>query len=181
MQISVKLDVDKALKIMSRFHKKKMPFAVALGLTMTAKKVAKVGQRMMVWELDRPTPFTIKGGRALINQILKRDGCSHGFTWCLPKLSTCAFRSKVALERQRVRSSQCLAVTLSWTGTSPSLEVKAASSGCWSLTKAQRNIGQALTSMALVSVALERILVRKWIRLSQGRCSLWREVSRGDL
>jgi hypothetical protein len=80
LQISVKLDVDKALKIMSRFHKKKMPFAVALGLTMTAKKVAKVGQRMMVWELDRPTPFTIKGGRALINQILKRDGCSHGFT-----------------------------------------------------------------------------------------------------
>ena len=40
-----------------------MPFAAALGLTMTAKKVAKVEQRMMVGELDRPTPFTIKGVR----------------------------------------------------------------------------------------------------------------------
>ena len=28
---------------------------------MTAKKVAKVEQRMMVKKLDRPTPFTIKG------------------------------------------------------------------------------------------------------------------------
>jgi hypothetical protein len=37
-----------------------MPFAAALGLTMTAKKVAKVEQRMMVRQLDRPTPFTIK-------------------------------------------------------------------------------------------------------------------------
>ena len=40
-----------------------MPFAAALGLSMTAKKVAKVEQRMMVRELDRPTPFTIKGVR----------------------------------------------------------------------------------------------------------------------
>ena len=63
MQISVKSDVDKALKSMSRLHKTQMPFAAALGLTMTAKKVAKVEQRMMVRELDRPTPFTIKGVR----------------------------------------------------------------------------------------------------------------------
>jgi len=63
MQISVKSDVDKALKSMSRLHKKQVPFAAALGLTMTAKKVAKVEQRMMVRELDRPTPFTIKGVR----------------------------------------------------------------------------------------------------------------------
>ena len=40
-----------------------MPFAAVLGLTMTAKKVAKVEQRMMVRELDRPTLFTIKGVR----------------------------------------------------------------------------------------------------------------------
>ena len=46
---------------MSRLHKKQMPFAVALGLSMTAKKVAKVEQRMMVRQFDRPTPFTIKG------------------------------------------------------------------------------------------------------------------------
>jgi len=63
MQISVKSDVNKALKSMSRLHKKQVPFAAALGLTMTAKKVAKVEQRMMVRKLDRPTPFTIKGVR----------------------------------------------------------------------------------------------------------------------
>ena len=63
MQISVKSDVDKALKSMSRLHKKQVPFAAALGLSMTAKKVAKVEQRMMVRKLDRPTPFTIKGVR----------------------------------------------------------------------------------------------------------------------
>jgi hypothetical protein len=63
MQISVKSDVDKALKGMSRLHKKQIPFAAALGLSMTAKKVAKVEQRMMVRKLDRPTPFTIKGVR----------------------------------------------------------------------------------------------------------------------
>ncbi len=34
MQISVKSDVDKALKSMSRLHKKQVPFAAALGLTM---------------------------------------------------------------------------------------------------------------------------------------------------
>jgi len=63
MQISVKSDVEKALKGMSRLHKKQMPFNAALGLSMTAKKVAKVEQRMMVRELDRPTLFTIKGVR----------------------------------------------------------------------------------------------------------------------
>ena len=63
MQISVNSDVDKALKGMSRLHKKQMPFAAALGLSMTAKKVARVEQRMMVRKLDRPTPFTIKGVR----------------------------------------------------------------------------------------------------------------------
>ena len=48
MQISVRSDVAKALKSMSRLHKKQMPFAAALGLSMTAKKVAKIKQRMMV-------------------------------------------------------------------------------------------------------------------------------------
>ena len=36
MQISVKSDVAKALKSMSRLHKKQVPFASALGLTITA-------------------------------------------------------------------------------------------------------------------------------------------------
>ena len=48
---------------MRGLQRKQIPFASALGLTMTAKKVAKVEQRMMVRELDRPTPFTIKGVR----------------------------------------------------------------------------------------------------------------------
>ena len=38
MQISVKSDVDKALTGMSRLHKKQMPFAAALGLTMTSQE-----------------------------------------------------------------------------------------------------------------------------------------------
>ena len=63
MQISVKSDVARALKSMSRLHKKQVPFDEARGLTLTAKKVAKVEQRMMVRKLDRPTPFTIKGVR----------------------------------------------------------------------------------------------------------------------
>ena len=46
MQISVKSDVDKALKGMSWLHKKQMPFNAALGLSMTARKVAKVVQRI---------------------------------------------------------------------------------------------------------------------------------------
>ena len=40
MQISVKSDVDKALKSMRGLQRKQVPFAAALGLSMTAKKVA---------------------------------------------------------------------------------------------------------------------------------------------
>ena len=39
MQISVKFDVDKALKGMPRLHKKQMSFTAALSLSMTTKKV----------------------------------------------------------------------------------------------------------------------------------------------
>ena len=63
MQISVKSDVDKALKSMRGLQRKQMPFAAALGLSMTAKKVMQVEQRMMVRQLDLPTPFTVKGIR----------------------------------------------------------------------------------------------------------------------
>ena len=85
MQISVKSDVDKALKSMSRLHKKQMPFAAALGLTMTAKKVAKVEQRMMVRQLDSPTPFTIKGVRW---QDAKKSDFKNG-----PFALTCLFNA----------------------------------------------------------------------------------------
>ena len=63
MQISVKSDVDKAVKSMRGLQRKRVLFAAAPGLTMTAKKVTKVEQRMMVRKLDRPPPFTIKGVR----------------------------------------------------------------------------------------------------------------------
>ena len=63
MQISVKSDVDKALKSMSVLQRKNIPFAASLGLTNTAKKVMKVEQHMMMKQLNRPTPFTIRGIR----------------------------------------------------------------------------------------------------------------------
>ena len=63
MDNSVKTDVDKTLKGMSRLHRKQIPFAAALGLTNAAKNVAKVEQRMMVRQLDRPAQFTIRGIR----------------------------------------------------------------------------------------------------------------------
>ena len=63
MQVSVRSDVDKTLKGMSVLQRKRMPFAAALGLTNTAKKMMKGEQRMMVRQRDRPTPFTIKGVR----------------------------------------------------------------------------------------------------------------------
>ena len=86
LQISVKSDVDKALKGMSRLHKKQMPFAAALGLTMTAKKVAKVEQRMMVRELDRPTPFMIKGVRWQgANKADFKLGRLHSRVYLMPK------------------------------------------------------------------------------------------------
>jgi len=65
MQISVKSDVDKALKSMRSLQRKQVPFAAVLGLTNAAKKVMKVDQRMMVRQWDRPTPFSVKGVRWL--------------------------------------------------------------------------------------------------------------------
>ena len=71
---------------MSRLHKKQMPFAAALGLTMTAKKVAKVEQRMMVRELDRPTPFTVKGVRWQgANKSDFKTGRLHSRVYLMPK------------------------------------------------------------------------------------------------
>ena len=60
MQILVKTDVAKCLKAYLNSSVRQIPFAVALGRSMTAKMVIKVKQRMMVKKLDRPTPFTIK-------------------------------------------------------------------------------------------------------------------------
>lgn len=86
MQISVKSDVDKALKSMSVLQWKQMPFAAALGLSMTAKKVMKVEQRMMVKQLDRPTPFSVKGVRWQgANKADFKLGRLHSRIYLMPK------------------------------------------------------------------------------------------------
>ena len=60
MQIAVTSDVKKAMKGLRRLEKKQVPFAAALGLTNSAKKLAQIEQRMMVKQFDRPTPFTVR-------------------------------------------------------------------------------------------------------------------------
>ena len=60
MQISVKSDVDEVLKSMRSLQRKQMPFAAALGLTMTAKKVAKVEQRMRSANWHSQHPLRLK-------------------------------------------------------------------------------------------------------------------------
>ena len=83
MQKSVKSDVDNALKSMRGLQRKQLPFAAAL--SMTAKRVAKVEQRMMVRQLDSPTPFTIKGVRW---QDAKKSDFKNG-----PFALTCLFNA----------------------------------------------------------------------------------------
>ena len=86
MQISVKSDVDKAMKSLRRINKKQIPFASALGLTNTAKKVAKFEQHMMAKQLDRPTPFTVKGVRwARANKADFKTGNLHSRVYIMPK------------------------------------------------------------------------------------------------
>ena len=63
MQISLKSDVSRALKSISDFQCKRIPYPAAVALINTAKKVMKVEQRLMVKQLDRPTLFTIRGIR----------------------------------------------------------------------------------------------------------------------
>jgi len=119
---------------MSRLHKKQMPFAAALGLTMTAKKVAKVEQRMMVRKLDRPTPFTIKGVRW--ERANKKDfatGRLHSRVYLMDKQAE-YLRFQIEggiLERRRVRPSLYQPVTLSLIAMATSLVVRAASNVCW--------------------------------------------------
>ena len=213
MQISVKSDVEKALKGMSRLHKKQMPFAAALGLTMTAKKVAKVEQRMMVRELDRPTLFTIKGVRwqgaskndfktgrlrsrvylmptqaeYLRFQIEGGTRTPKGRAIAVPtsnvklnrygNLAGGQGRIKRLLAKKNVFQGTIGGVAGIWqrpkrgkrsrgdSGTDRPIRL----GSYWLLTKAQRNISHGLISTASVSVALEQISPRRWIRLSLGR------------
>lgn len=63
MQITVKTNVEEAMKGLARINKKQIPFAAALGLTNTARRLADVEKRMIVKQLDRPTRFTLQGIR----------------------------------------------------------------------------------------------------------------------
>ena len=51
------------MKGLARINKEQIPFAAALGLTNTAKRLAEVEKRMIVKQLDRPTRFTLQGIR----------------------------------------------------------------------------------------------------------------------
>ena len=85
----MKSNVDKALKDISVLQRKQVPFAAALGLTNTAKKVMKVEQRMMVKQLDRPTPFTVRGIRigAHAREIKSWVAWTPVLMLCLSRLS----------------------------------------------------------------------------------------------
>ena len=86
LQISVRSDVDKALKGISVLQRKQVPFAASLGLTNTAKKVLKVEQCMMVKQLDRPTPFTVEGVRWQgANKVDFKLGRLHSRVYLMPK------------------------------------------------------------------------------------------------
>lgn len=61
LSLSVKGDIDDVLKDLTRQQKKQVPFAAAKALTLTAKGAQKAVQKVMHKQLDRPTPFTIRG------------------------------------------------------------------------------------------------------------------------
>ena len=130
----MKSDVEKALKGMSRLHKKQMPFAAALGLSMTAKKVAKVEQRMMVRELDRPTLFTIKGVRwqgASKNDF--KTGRLRSRVYLMPTQAE-YLRYQIEGGTRTPKGTAiagCQRAMLSSTDTATSLVDRAASNVCW--------------------------------------------------
>lgn len=58
--ISVKSNVDAVRKNLTDIAKKQLPFAVAKGLTATAKDAQSELARALPTQLDRPTPFTMR-------------------------------------------------------------------------------------------------------------------------
>jgi hypothetical protein len=59
MDISIRHDMDKALRQLSMLDLKQRPFAVATALTDIANEVREAHIRAMPSEIDRPKPFTI--------------------------------------------------------------------------------------------------------------------------
>lgn len=60
LSISVKSNVDAVRKNLTDIAKKQLPFAVAKGLTATAKAAQGELARSLPTQLDRPTPFTMR-------------------------------------------------------------------------------------------------------------------------
>ena len=69
--ISVKTDIKGITKKLNVIQKKQIPFATAKALTATAFNARKAVQKQMPAELDRPTPFTIRGVR--VEKATKRS------------------------------------------------------------------------------------------------------------
>ena len=114
MQIGVTADVARAMKGLKRLNKKQVPFAAALGLTNTAKRLAKTEQRMMVKQLDRPTPFTVRGIRwQRANKADYVRGALHSrvYTSWIGRPSIYAFKSRAVRGRQAAGPSRCLPAT----------------------------------------------------------------------
>lgn len=62
MQISIKADVDQAVKYLGRLQRQ-VPFAASVAMNKTAVEIQKVEQDAMRRELDEPRPSTVKGVR----------------------------------------------------------------------------------------------------------------------
>ncbi len=58
ISISIKSDIEKALKKLNDVQKKQVPFAVAKGLTLTAQQVKAEEEDQLKRDTDRPIPFT---------------------------------------------------------------------------------------------------------------------------
>ena len=82
MQITVKSNVEQAMKGLRRLNKKQIPFAAALGLTNTAKRLAEVERCMLVKQLDQPThsPFGATVFNGPIKVIMQRADCTVGWS-----------------------------------------------------------------------------------------------------
>ena len=99
---------------------------------MTAKKVAKVEQRMMVRQLDRPTPFTIKGVRWQgANKSDFKTGRLHSRVYLMPtQAEFLRFQIEGGTRTPKGTAIQCLPVTLGLIDMATLLVVRDASNFC---------------------------------------------------
>jgi hypothetical protein len=65
MEASLKRDIDKVTRQLRGIARDQIPFATSLALNQVAKDGQRRAQRQMRLDLDRPTPFTVRGVRHL--------------------------------------------------------------------------------------------------------------------